>query len=154
MCIRDRKLDEFQNDVNTQSLEDDRLQRIKETKEKLEKEEREKQRETIKKRSDEQRRIDEIVQRELEKRQDDDDDELLFNKSTQLDLHPPSEWIASGEAIVFSKTIKAKLPNNSMFKFKAVVNPKPIKLTSDLFSFSKQFLVKPYICLLYTSRCV
>lgn len=139
------KLDEFQNVVNTQSLEDDRLQRIKETKEKLEKEEREKQQETIKRRSDEQRRIDEIVQRELEKRQDDDDDELLLNRSTQLDLHPPSEWIASGEAIIFSKTIKAKLPNNSMFKFKAVVNPKPIKLMSDLFSFSKQFLVKPYI---------
>ncbi|AJV02877.1 Gcn2p [Saccharomyces cerevisiae YJM1399] len=138
------KLDEFQNVVNTQSLEDDRLQRIKETKEQLEKEEREKQQETIKKRSDEQRRIDEIVQRELEKRQDDDDD-LLFNRTTQLDLQPPSEWVASGEAIVFSKTIKAKLPNNSMFKFKAVVNPKPIKLTSDIFSFSKQFLVKPYI---------
>ncbi|CCF58303.1 hypothetical protein KAFR_0E01490 [Kazachstania africana CBS 2517] len=136
-------LDQFQNLANTQSLEDDRLQRLKETKEKLEREERERQKQIERRQITEQQRIDEIVQKELEKRKDYDDS--VFNPTNQMELVPPSEWVASGEAIVFPKIIKAKLPNNSLLKFKAVVNPKPVKLGSDLLSFADQFLVKPYI---------
>lgn len=47
--------------------------------------------------------------------------------------------------MVFPKVIKAKIPNNSLLKFKAVVNPKPIKLQSDILCFAKHYLVKPYI---------
>lgn len=137
------KLDEFQNMANSHSLEDDRLMRIKEAKEQLEREEMERQKKVEQEKISEQKIIDEIVQKELEKRKDDDD--VFFNPGSQMNLLPPSDWVTSGEAVVFSKTIKAKLPNNSMYKFKAVVNPTPIKLDSDLFYFSKQYLVKPYI---------
>ncbi|CCK71002.1 serine/threonine-protein kinase GCN2 KNAG_0F03410 [Huiozyma naganishii CBS 8797] len=137
------KLDEFQRGANPQSLEDDRLQRIKETTEKLEREEMESQRQIEKLKISEQQRIDEIVQKELEKRQDDDD--MFFNSGNQINFLPPNEWISSGEAIVFPKIIKAKLPNNSLLKFKAVVNPKEVKISSDLLCFAKQYLVKPYI---------
>ncbi|QLG70501.1 hypothetical protein HG535_0A04410 [Zygotorulaspora mrakii] len=137
------KLDEFQNISNNQSLEDDRMQRIKENKERQQREEEERMHELEARKLSEQRIIDEIVKRELEKRQD--DDSTFLNHSSSVDLLPPQEWIASGEAIVFTKTVRAKLPNNSLYKFRAVVNPKPITLSSDPFGFAKQFLVKPYI---------
>lgn len=137
------KLDEFQASISASSLEDDRLNRIKAEKKKFELEKKVNQEKTEKFKISEQRRIDEIVQKELEKRQDDDD--LLFNPNSQINLLPPNEWISSGEAIVFPKLIKAKLPNNAQLKFKAVVNPKPIKQSSDLFGFAKQYLTKPYI---------
>lgn len=141
--LTQEKLDTFQGLVNNQSLEEDRLQRIREAKEKLEKEDEERREQVEKLKIREQERIDEIVQKELEKRQDDDDQ--LFNPSKQLNLLPPSEWVTSGEAIIFPKVIKAKLPNNSPFKFRAVVNPKSTKLLSDPLDFANQFLVKPYI---------
>lgn len=137
------RLDEFQNRANTQSLEDDRLQRIRENTEKLEREEEEREQQIQEKKLSEQRIIDEIVKKELEKRQDDDN--LFFNNGNSMNLLPPQEWVSSNEAIVFTKEIKAKLPNNSLYKFRAVVNPKPIKLPTDLFCFAKQYLVKPYI---------
>ncbi|CCD24060.1 serine/threonine-protein kinase GCN2 NDAI_0C04000 [Naumovozyma dairenensis CBS 421] len=140
--VRER-LDEFQNEANGHSLEEDRLQRIREAEAKLEKEEKERKQKIEQEKVSEQKLIDEIVKKEMEKRKDDDD--MLFNPTSQIELMPPSEWITSGEAIVFSKPIKAKLPNNLLFKFKAVVNPTPIKLNSDLFNFGKQFLVKPFI---------
>ncbi|KAL3231182.1 eIF-2-alpha kinase GCN2 [Nakaseomyces bracarensis] len=139
------KLDEFQNKVTTNSLEDERLQRIKEEEEKLEKEEKEKQQQIEQKRINEQKLIDEIVKKEMAKRQDDADDERIFGKANQVDLMPPQDWITSGEAILFPKVMKAKLPNNTQFKFRAVVAPKPIKLQNDLLSFANQYLVKPYV---------
>lgn len=137
------KLDEFQSGANSRSLEDDRVQRIRENKERQEREEQEKEKQNQERRRSEQKVIDEIVQKELEKRQDDDYAALDLDAS--MDLLPPQEWITSGEAIVFNKTIKAKLPNNSFYRFRAVVNPKPIKLQTELFCFADQFLVKPYI---------
>lgn len=137
------KLDEFQNSANTQSLEDERLQRIKENKEKVQREEEEQEQQIQEQRLSEQKFIDEIVKKELEKRQGDDD--LLFSHNSSVDLLPPQEWINSGQAIVFNKVIRAKLPNNSMYKFRAVVNPKPITLATDIFCFADQFLVKPFI---------
>ncbi|QLQ80988.1 hypothetical protein HG537_0E03430 [Torulaspora globosa] len=136
------KLDEFQHSANTQSLEDERLQRIKENKEKAQREEKEQEQQIQEQRLTEQKFIDEIVKKELEKRQDDD---LYFERNSSIDLLPPQEWIGSGQAIVFNKVIKAKLPNNSMYKFRAVVNPKPITLATDLFCFAEQYLVKPFI---------
>ncbi|AQZ17561.1 GCN2 (YDR283C) [Zygosaccharomyces parabailii] len=137
------KLDEFQHGANSQSLEDDRLQRIKENKERQEREEKERERQNQERRRSEQKVIDEIVQKELEKRQD--DDYIVSDANSSMDLLPPQEWVSSGEAIVFNKIIKAKLPNNSFYRFRAVVNPKPIKKQTDLFSFADQVLVKPYI---------
>lgn len=137
------KLDEFQHSANSKSLEDERLQRIKEIKEKVQREEEEEEQQIQEQRVSDQKLIDEIVKKELEKRQDDDD--LQFDHTSSVDLVPPQEWINSGQAIVFNKTIKAKLPNNSLYKFRAVVNPKPVSLTTDLFCFTDQFLVKPYI---------
>ncbi|GMM58996.1 serine/threonine-protein kinase [Maudiozyma humilis] len=141
--LTQEKLDDFQGMVNNQSLEEDRLQRIREAKEKQDKEERERLEQVEKLKVKEQKHIDEIVQKELEKRQDDDDQ--LFNPSKQMNLLPPAEWVTSGEAIIFPKVIKAKLPNNSLLKFRAVVNPKETKLTGDPLNFTNQFLVKPYI---------
>lgn len=138
------KLDESQHVVNTQSLTDERLQRIKENKEKAEREEEEQEQQIQEKKEHDQKMIDEIVRKELEKRQIDDDD-ALFNPSTSIDLLPPQEWANTGQAIVFNENIKAKLPNNSMYKFRAVVNPKPVILGTDLFCFAEQFLVKPYV---------
>lgn len=143
VTITQEKLDDFHDKVNTKSLEDDRLDRIKETKEKIEREEMESQQQIEQLKITEQRRIDEIVEKEIAKRQDDDD--LLFNPSSEINFLPPEEWISSGEAVVFPKVIKAKLPNNSLLKFKAVVNPKPVKLQSDILCFANQYLVKPYI---------
>ncbi|CCE62816.1 hypothetical protein TPHA_0D01770 [Tetrapisispora phaffii CBS 4417] len=138
------QLDDSQNIANPQSLEEERLQRIQEEKEQLEKEEKEKALEKERNRLNEQKRIDEIIQKELEKRQD-TEDEALFNRDTSINLVPPSEWISSGEAIVFPKDIRAQLPNNSLYKFRAVVNPTPIKVPHDLMSFGTQYLVKPYV---------
>ena len=140
--LTQEKLDVFQSGVNNQSLEEDRLQRIQESKEKMEKEERERKEQVEQLKVREQERIDKIVQKELEKRQDDDQ---LFNPTKQMNLLPPSEWVSSGEAIIFPKVIKAKLPNNSLLKFRAVVNPQQAKLLSDPLNFTNQFLVKPYI---------
>lgn len=137
------KLDESQNIANTQSLTDERLQRIKENKEKAQREEEEQEHEIQEKKVHEQRIIDEIVKKELEKRQIDDDNS--FNKGSAIDLLPPQEWTNTGQAIVFNENIKAKLPNNSIYKFRAVVNPKPVTLGTDLFCFAEQYLVKPYI---------
>lgn len=137
------KLDEFQYGTNSYSLEEDRLQRIRESKERQEREEEEKESQLREVKISEQKIIDEIVRKELEKRKDDDDD--VSSKNVPIDLFPPQEWINSGEAVVFNKTIRAKLPNNSFYRFRAVVNPKPIKLRADLFYFADQYLVKPYI---------
>ncbi|GAV56153.1 hypothetical protein ZYGR_0BA00590 [Zygosaccharomyces rouxii] len=137
------KLDEFQHGTNSHSLEEDRLQRIRESKERQEREEEERERQMQEMKISEQKIIDEIVQKELEKRQDDDDD--VSARNVPIDLLPPQEWINSGEAVVFNKTIRAKLPNNSFYRFRAVVNPKPVKLHADLFYFADQYLVKPYI---------
>lgn len=137
------KLDEFQHGTNSHSLEEDRLQRIRESRERQEREEEEKERQMHEMKLSEQRVIDEIVQKELEKRQDDDD--AVSTRNVPIDLFPPQEWVNSGEAIVFNKTIRAKLPNNSFYRFRAVVSPKPVKLHADIFSFANQFLVKPYI---------
>ncbi|EDO18670.1 hypothetical protein Kpol_1055p25 [Vanderwaltozyma polyspora DSM 70294] len=138
------RLDEIQNNANSQSLEEERLQRLQEENDKLEKEEKIREKEIEARRVNEQRMIDEMVQRELEKRQVDDDD-IMFNPTAPVSLLPPPEWVSSGEAIVFPKDIKAKLPNNSIYKFRAVVNPTPVKLSNDILSFGRQFLVKPYI---------
>lgn len=137
------RLDEFQGGANSCSLEEDRLQRIRENKERQEREEQERERQMQEMKMSEQRIIDEIVQKELEKRHD--DDEEVLNDNAPFDLLPPQEWVNSGEAIVFNKTIRAKLPNNSFYRFRAVVNPKPVKLHTDLFCFADQYLVKPYI---------
>ncbi|CAR24882.1 serine/threonine-protein kinase GCN2 [Lachancea thermotolerans CBS 6340] len=136
------KLDEAQSSANTQSLEDERLQRIEDEKKKLEEEESKRKEDVKVERLKEQKLIDEIVRKEMEKRQDDD---LSFKPDSTIDFNPPIDWITSGEAYVFPKMIRAKLPNNSFYKFKAVVNPQQIKLSNDLLGFSKQFLVKPYI---------
>lgn len=141
--LTQEKLDVFQGMVNNQSLEEDRLQRIQESNAQMEKDEKEREEQVEKLKVREQERIDKIVQKELEKRQDDDDQ--LFNPTNQMNLLPPSEWVSSGEAIIFPKVIKAKLPNNSLLKFRAVVNPQPTKLLSDPLNFANQFLVKPYI---------
>ncbi|SCW02695.1 LAFE_0F12244g1_1 [Lachancea fermentati] len=137
------KLDEVQTLASTQSLEDQRLQRIKEEKQKLELEEIERTKSIEAERLKEQKLIDEIVKKEIEKRQEDDD--FTFKHENIIDLMPPSDWVASGEAFVFPRTIRAKLPNNSFYKFRAVVNPKSIKLDNDILNFSSQKLVKPYI---------
>ena len=139
------KLDEFQNNVTTSSLEDERLQRIKEEEEKMIREEEERKRRIEEKKINEQKRIDEIVQKELAKRQDDEDDEKIFQHKSQVNLMPPQDWISSGEAILFPKVMKAKLPNNTQFKFCAVVAPKQIFLQNDILSFANQYLVKPYV---------
>lgn len=138
------KMDESQHLANTQSLTDERLQRIKEIKEKVQREEEEEEQQIQEKKVYDQLMIDEIVKKELEKRQIDDDN-ALFNPGTSIDLLPPQEWTNTGQAIVFNENIKAKLPNNSMYKFRAVVNPKSVTLRTDLFCFAEQYLVKPYI---------
>ncbi|CCH60122.1 hypothetical protein TBLA_0C03180 [Henningerozyma blattae CBS 6284] len=138
------KLDEFQNMANPQSLEEERFQRLKEEEERLKKEDVERSQMLELKRASEQRHIDEIVRKEIEKRQD-DDDETFFNHSAPIDLLPPQGWVSSGEAIVFSKPIRAKLPNNSSYKFRAVVNPRPIMLQNGILSLASNYLVKPYI---------
>lgn len=143
VTLTQEKLDDFHDKINTKSLEDDRLERIKETNEQMVREEMENQQQKERLKISEQRKIDEIVQKEIAKRQGDDD--MLFNPSNPYNMLPPEEWITSGEAIVFPKVIKAKLPNSSLLKFKAVVNPKPIKLQSDILCFAKHYLVKPYI---------
>lgn len=143
VTLTQEKLDDFHDKINTKSLEDDRLERIKETNEKMVREEMESQQQIERLKISEQRKIDEIVEKEIAKRQDDDD--MLFNPINQINMLPPEEWIISGEAVVFPKVIKAKIPNNSLLKFRAVVNPKPIKLQSDILCFAKHYLVKPYI---------
>lgn len=143
VTLTQEKLDDFHDNINTKSLEDDRLERIKETNEQMVREEMESQQQIERLKISEQRKIDEIVEKEIAKRQGDDD--MLFNPINQINMLPPEEWIISGEAVVFPKVIKAKIPNNSLLKFKAVVNPKPIKLQSDILCFAKHYLVKPYI---------
>ncbi|SCU86876.1 LAMI_0D03928g1_1 [Lachancea mirantina] len=136
------KLDEAQTQANTQSLEDERVQRIQEEKERLQKEEQAKQEILDAERRKEQRLIDEIVRKEIEKRHD---DVLDAKQDSDVDLSPPADWIASGQAYVFPNATRAKLPNNSYYAFKAVINPTDIKTNGDLFSFACQKLVKPYI---------
>ncbi|SCV05568.1 LANO_0H10352g1_1 [Lachancea nothofagi CBS 11611] len=140
--LAQEKLDEAQGSANMQSLEDERLQRIEDDKRRQEEEENKRQVDVEVNRIKEQEAIDEIIRKELEKRHDDD---LTFKHENVVDLNPPADWVTSGEATVFPKAVKAKLPNNSIYKFKAVVNPKEISLSSDLLGFAKQMLVKPYI---------
>lgn len=139
------RLDEFQNFSNSQSLEEERAQRLKEEEERLKKEDQEKKERIEKKRVTDQKHLDEIIKKEIAKRKDDDDEQLFNNSTVPIDLLPPQEWIVSGEAIVFSKPIRARLPNNTVFKFRAVVNPRPIKVTTGLLAFGDHYLVKPYI---------
>ncbi|SSD60148.1 related to Serine/threonine-protein kinase GCN2 [Saccharomycodes ludwigii] len=68
-----------------------------------------------------------------------------MKKDKSIDLLPPQEWVNSGQAYVFAKTIKGKLPNNVYYRFRAVVNPQSIILTNDVLSFAAQYLVKPFI---------
>ncbi|AMD19196.1 HBR295Wp [Eremothecium sinecaudum] len=135
-------LDECQGQANTQSLEDERVQRLEEEKKKLEIKEKEIKAIREQERAKEQELIDEIVKKELEKRQDDDS---LLKKEKTLDLLPPAEWVTSGEADVFPKAIRGKLPNNSYYVFRAVVNKEPVKVTGEMLSFAKYHTVKPFI---------
>ncbi|SCU88411.1 LAFA_0E12530g1_1 [Lachancea sp. 'fantastica'] len=140
--LAQEKLDEVQAKANMQSLEDDRLQRIEEERKRLEEEEMKRQVDVEVERMKEQKLIDEIVRKEMEKRHDDDS---TFHHENAIDLNPPTDWVTSGEAYIFPKIVRAKLPNNSFYNFKAVVNPKEIDLGADLLGFARQALVKPYI---------
>ncbi|CEP63771.1 serine/threonine-protein kinase GCN2 LALA0_S09e02124g [Lachancea lanzarotensis] len=140
--LAQEKLDEVQAKANMQSLEDDRLQRIDEERKRLEEEEMKHQEDVEEERLKEQKLIDEIVQKEIAKRHDDDS---TFHHESIIDLNPPTDWVTSGEAYIFPKVVRAKLPNNSFYKFKAVVNPKEIDLGADLLGFARHALVKPYI---------
>ncbi|AGO09908.1 AaceriAAL083Wp [[Ashbya] aceris (nom. inval.)] len=135
-------LDESQANANTQSLEAERLQRLEDEKLKLKLAEQENKEKIELERAKEQELIDELVQKELEKRQDDDS---LFGMEKAVNLLPPSEWVSTGEAYVFPKAIRAKLPNNSYYWFRAVVNKEPVKRCTDVLSFGKQYTVKPFI---------
>ncbi|SCV03361.1 LAME_0H09802g1_1 [Lachancea meyersii CBS 8951] len=140
--LAQEKLDEVQATANMQSLEDDRIQRIEDEKKRMAEEEIKRQVDVEVRRVKEQKMIDEIVRKEIEKRHDDD---FTFQHENLIELNPPADWVASGEAYIFPKVVRAKLPNNSFYKFKAVVNPKEVDLGADLLGFAQQKLVKPYI---------
>ena len=135
-------LEDSQKRVVTDSLEDQRLQRIKDEEERMKREEEQKLKQREKQKMQEQQYIDELFQKELAKRLDDD---VADDNDKEIDLLPPPELTASGQAFIFPRPITAKLPNNSHYKFRAVIQPQPITLCDDPLSFANQMLVKPYI---------
>lgn len=134
-------LEDSQKSVVTESLEDQRIHRLKAEEARLKVEEEKRQAQQEKQKIQEQKLIDELFQKELAKRQDDD----YTMDSLEIDLLPPAELVSSDQAFVFPQVIKAKLPSNSHYTFRAVIQPQVVVLCDDLLSFGKQMLVKPYI---------
>ncbi|CDO93204.1 unnamed protein product [Kluyveromyces dobzhanskii CBS 2104] len=136
-------LENSQKHIVTDSLEDQRIQRIKAEEARLEVEEEQREKMIERKKIQDQKLIDEVFEKELAKRMDDEVFEV--NDKKELDWLPPPELTSSGEAFVFSQLITAKLPNNSQYRFRAVIQPQAISLCDDPLSFAKQMLVRPYI---------
>lgn len=136
-------LEDSQKHVVTDSLEDQRLQRIRDEEARMKLEEEQRQKMIEKQKMQEQKLIDEVFQKELAKRMD--DEVLEFSNDKEIDLLPPAELTSSGQAFVFPQLTTAKLPNNSQYKFRAVIQPQSINLCDDPLSFASQMLVKPFI---------
>lgn len=138
------QLDAYQKAVNTNSLEDERLLRLKHEKEiSLAKEEQLAANEEAKRLKDLER-TNKLIEKEMEKRHfenPDPDHAEVVDDSLML---PPQQMIDSGEAFVFDTVITVRLSNNVTLRFKAIthcLNSKP----QGILSFAKTSIVKPYI---------
>lgn len=142
------KLNEFQSTVNTNSLEEERLLRIEA--EIAEQEKRDRNREAL----DETKRLESLehqknlIKTEIEKRSTQtQNDSNSPSPSMDIDdehLLPSKALVDSHQAFVFDNLITARLPNNQVLKFRAVVNCMPAK-PRGLLKFAKQTIVKPYL---------
>lgn len=143
------QLDAYQKAVNTNSLEDERLLRLKHEKEvSLAQEEKLAANEEAKRLKDLER-TNKLIQKEMEKRHfenpdKDNTNQDFIDEADDSLMQPPKQMIDSGEAYVFDKVITVRLSNNVTLRFKAIthcLNSKP----QGILSFAKTSIVKPYI---------
>lgn len=143
------QLDIYQKAANTNSLEDERLLRIKQEQEQLEAQERQMAAREEAKRQKDLERTNMLIEKEMEKRHI-DNKELDGKHVDQFEdvddslMYPPQQQIDSGEACVFDRVITVRLSNNITLQFKAVTRC----LTSrpqGILSFGKLSIVKPYL---------
>jgi len=144
------QLDLYQKAANTNSLEDDRLLRIKQEQEQLEAQEKQMAEKEEARRQKDLEKTNKLIQKEMEKRYVNDhteQDGKFLNEFEDVDdslMYPPQQQIDSGEAFVFDRIITARLSNNITLQFKAVthcLNSRP----QGILSFGKLSIVKPYL---------
>ncbi|ODV59830.1 serine/threonine-protein kinase GCN2 [Ascoidea rubescens DSM 1968] len=140
-------LDQYQDIAKTSSLEEERISRLKnkelQRQKELEKIEIQSQKnKELEKQYLKKMREDELKISNLSSLNNSKDDLKLLDqlKSNDSILLPPKDLIQNGSVKVFNKQIEIK---NKYIKFQAVNNLILIK-SSDLLSFGKQYIVKPY----------
>ncbi|KAH3674853.1 hypothetical protein WICMUC_003056 [Wickerhamomyces mucosus] len=144
-------LNDFQKSVNTNSLEDERLLRMKAEKERNEAQEKNEaaqdEADRLKKMEIQQNLIkEEVKKRKLDHvhKNDSFDSSIEVEKVDESLLLPPKDLVATGQAFVFDNTMTVRLSNNMPIRFKAVTTCMTTK-PSGLLSFGKQTVVKPYL---------
>lgn len=143
------QIDLFQKAANTNSLEDDRILRIKQEQEQLEAQEKQMAANEEARRQRDMERTNRLIEKEIEKRHIDNlelDGKFIDHLDDVDDslMHPPQQLIDSGNAFVFDRVITVRLSNNITLQFKAVthcLNSKP----QGVLSFGKLSIVKPYL---------
>lgn len=148
--VRER-LNEFQKMINNNSLEDERLLRIKIAKTKIEEQERSKAERDEAERLKKYEMQQDLIQQEVKKRTLDNvnkyeklESSVELDKSEQASLLPPNDLVDSGKAFVFDNLMIMRLSNNISVRFKAVVPCFNTK-SNGIFSFGKQMVAKPYL---------
>lgn len=130
-------LDTYEAGTNNESLEDQRLNRIKAEEQKQKDAEeamRYKHEQDVK---EEKRMLDQMVKEELRRRKD---------KESQANIHIASansleNTDTSEDVVTFDRPISIRNSNGHLFEFKSVINKIPAKLDF----FGKHFIVKPLI---------
>lgn len=144
------RLDEFQTLANTQSLEDQRMERLKLEREKYEEEQQLLRQQQAQEDLETNKYVNELVEEQRKLYTEMALSDEIFNKAKDEDetayLLAPDELVRIGKAFTFPKVIKCEIPGSKLFySFQSVIDPIPVSLPHDVLSFAKQSLVKPYI---------
>ncbi|QPG74822.1 hypothetical protein FOA43_002158 [Brettanomyces nanus] len=150
-------LDEIQQSARTESLEEERLKRLESEKMKLELKQKREEQEIEQEREKEQEMLDEMVQREMRRRDDNDRNEMSYEPMKEANsmygtinindetLIPTMDELQNGGSyFVFDKSITVEI-QHLQFSFRTVTGFVPVQPSGLLKQISKQFLVKPYV---------
>lgn len=147
-------IDEIQESARTESLEEERLKRLEQEKQKLEQKQKREEQEFEQERAKEQEMLDHMVERELKRRNDEgrplsSDQSLKESSVVTTDdesLVPTQEELQGTGSFyyIFDKPIKVEL-QYAQFQFRTVTGFVPIQSSGLLKAVSKQYIVRPYV---------
>lgn len=147
-------IDEIQESARTESLEEERVNRLELEKQRLEQKQKREEQEFEQERAKEQEMLDHMVERELKRRNNEgrpgSSDQSVKESSTittdDESLVPTQEELQSAGSYyyIFDKPIRVEM-QYVQFQFRTVTGFVPIQPTGLLKAISKQYIVRPYV---------